>query len=77
MLRVKPTKVSLSSEDIREYENAKASWPTTKVNSKASASVGNLKFPEEGDSLKRKATNRRIGLDDSGMGGAPGSQSWF
>ena len=53
MIAPEPSVVHLGTEDIREYENAKKSWPKVKRD---------VKTGEKDNSSKRKEQHERIGL---------------
>jgi hypothetical protein len=60
MLRTNPTRIDLKTEDLREYEERKKSWPKQSIRS--SDSGGNSKIlsesPVDGNRIVR---NARIG----------------
>jgi hypothetical protein len=59
MISPPPTILTLGSEDIKEYENIKKSWPTIKENTK-----GGQSWKKESDAaaLHKKEVHERIGF---------------
>ena len=60
MLRTNPTRVDLKSEDLREYEEIKKTWPKNIQNQTKDYTIYETHFPDP----EKKNRNNRIGLKD-------------
>jgi hypothetical protein len=64
MIRPPPTVLTLTTDDLVEYENAKKTWPKIKTDNKTSkgSTADGKPNPEE---QRRKEVQERIGLNIS------------
>jgi ribonuclease HI len=63
MIRINPTKISLKSDDLKEYEQVKGEWIETQKNTKKKNDDGNnVNNNNNNTNFKKAATRQRIGL---------------